>query len=108
MQLSARHRTEEKKVSHLWRHLEWSPRRWLYVRITIKPRELDGGALLAFEAAERGWGVILGKDIYLKPPYPRGVLFEKGVMPGRAEKLVDPSRKARGPFGGGSESGGHL
>jgi len=90
MQLIARHGTEERKVNHRWRHFEWSPRRWLYVRITIKPRELDGGALLAFEAAERGWGVILGKDIYLKPPYPRGVLIEKGVMPGRAEKLVDP------------------
>jgi surface carbohydrate biosynthesis protein len=73
------------------RRLEWSPRRWLYVRITIKPRELDGGALLAFEAVERGWGVILGKDIYLtEPNFPRGVLIEKGVMPGRAEKLVEP------------------
>jgi len=73
------------------RALEWSPRRWLYVRVTIKPRELDGGALLAFEAAERGWGVILGKDIYFtEPNFPRGVLIEKGVMPGRAEKLIEP------------------
>jgi surface carbohydrate biosynthesis protein len=73
------------------RHLDVSPRRWLYVRITIKPREFDGGAMLAFEAAERGWGVIFGKDIYLSESnLPRGVLIEKGVMPGRAQKLTDP------------------
>lgn len=72
------------------RNFEVSPRRWLYMRITIKPRELDGGAILAFEAAERGWGVILGKDIYFGNTFPRGVLFEKGVMPGRAVKLSDP------------------
>ena len=72
------------------RHVYVSPRRWLYMRITIKPREFDGGAMLAFEAAERGWGVIFGKDIYFGDAFPRGVLFEKGVMPGRAAKSAIP------------------
>ena len=80
-------------VTQARRQLDLSPRRWLYVRITIKPRELDGGAILAFEAAERGWGVIFGKDIYLSElHFPRGVLIEKGVMPGRAKKLIEPVR----------------
>jgi surface carbohydrate biosynthesis protein len=62
-----------------------SPRRWLLLEVGIKVRELGGTALLAFEAAERGWGVLLGSETLRdRPELPRGVGIEKRLTPGGA------------------------
>jgi surface carbohydrate biosynthesis protein len=58
------------------------------VRVSIKPREFDGAAILAFEAAERGWGVILSrkhpKELSVSP----SIIVEKAISPGRWEDLA--------------------
>jgi surface carbohydrate biosynthesis protein len=70
----------------LWRRAV-HPRRWLSISVSIKPREFDGAALLAFEAAERGWGVILSRKHLQEPGAPRCVLLEKALSPGRREDI---------------------
>ena len=53
-------------------------RRWLFLPIETKVRELDGKLLLAATAAERGWGVILGhKDnLAAETADMRGIVLE--------------------------------
>jgi surface carbohydrate biosynthesis protein len=64
-------------------HVAVSPRRWMYLPISVNVRELDGNALLAFEAAERGWGVILCRKVPRdEPGWPCGVHFKKNIAPG--------------------------
>ena len=71
------------------RKSEVSPRRWLLLPIETKARELDGKALLAFEAADRGWGCILGrKSLRRKADLPRGMLIEKSIPPGRSADIL--------------------
>jgi surface carbohydrate biosynthesis protein len=78
------------------RRVELSPRRWILSPIAIKARDLDGNALLAFAAAERGFGVLLGNAKLKSKPYtPRGFVIEKNLRPGKATQLVSESR-ARG------------
>ena len=69
------------------RKVEISPRRWLSVRVSIKPREFDGAAILAFEAAERGWGVILSRKHPKEPDVSPSIVVEKAISPGRWEDL---------------------
>jgi surface carbohydrate biosynthesis protein len=88
----------EHAMSSMWplRKVEISPRRWLSVRVSIKPREFDGAAILAFEAAERGWGVVLSRKHPRDPQFPRSVVAEKSISPGRWEDiaaLVDAGQK---------------
>ena len=60
-----------------------SPRRWLYLPISIQLREFEGNALLAFEAAKRGWGVVVCRKMPReKQRWPRGVIIEKNIGPG--------------------------
>ncbi len=63
----------------------------MYLPIGIKVRELDGSALLAFEAAERGWGVILGNKGHLKgrTDLPRGMQIEKKIAAGAAMQIAN-------------------
>jgi len=77
-------------MSSMWpvRKVEISTRRWLSVSVSIKPREFDGAAILAFEAAERGWGVILSRKHVKDPHFPRCVLVEKSIAPGRREDVA--------------------
>ena len=73
--------------------LELSPRRWLLSPIAIKARDLDGNALLAFIAAERGFGVLLGNAKLKNSKYaPRGYVIEKNLRPGKATQLIQHSR----------------
>jgi surface carbohydrate biosynthesis protein len=70
------------------RQIELSPRRWMFLPMEYKVREFDGTAMLAFEAAERHWGVVLGKKaIRSSAKLPRGMLIEKWVAPGMWKKL---------------------
>jgi surface carbohydrate biosynthesis protein len=80
------------------RRIEVSPRRWILLPIgfALKAREFDGNALLAFEAAERGWGVILGrKAVRYNTKLPRGMLIEKNIAPGTAAKMATPLSMGR-------------
>jgi surface carbohydrate biosynthesis protein len=70
------------------RKIEISSRRWLSIRVSIKPREFDGAAIFAFEAAERGWGVVLSRKHPKEPLFPRSVVVEKAISPGRWEDLA--------------------
>ena len=77
-------------VSLLSRRIEVSPRRWILLPIgfALKQREFDGNALLAFEAAERGWGTILGhKAIRYRTDLPCGMHIEKNIAPGTSPKV---------------------
>jgi surface carbohydrate biosynthesis protein len=68
-----------------------SPRRWILLPIgfALKAREFHGNAMLAFEAAERGWGVIIGsKAIRYNAGLPRGMLIEKNIAPGTGKKIA--------------------
>jgi surface carbohydrate biosynthesis protein len=69
--------------------LDLSPRRWILSPIAIKARDLDGNALLAFTAAERGFGVLLGNIKLKNKPYtPPGFVILKNLRPGKATQLV--------------------
>jgi len=73
-----------------WR-VEVSPRRWILLPIgfALKTREFDGNAMLAFEAAERGWGTLLGdKSLRHRANLPRGMLIEKNIAPGTSKKVA--------------------
>jgi surface carbohydrate biosynthesis protein len=77
--------------SWLSRRIEVPPRRWILLPIgfALKAREFHGNALLAFEAAERGWGVIIGsKAIRYNIGLPRGMLIEKNIAPGTGKKIA--------------------
>jgi surface carbohydrate biosynthesis protein len=77
--------------SWLWKRVEVPPRRWILLPIgfALKAREFHGNAILAFEAAERGWGVILGsKAVRYNDRLPRGMLIEKNIAPGTARKIA--------------------
>lgn len=73
------------------RRIEVAPRRWMFLPIGVKVRELDGSACLAFEAAARGWGVILGNKSLLKDrtDLPRGMQIEKKIANGTAAKIPE-------------------
>ncbi len=63
-----------------------SKRRWLFLPVETKARELAAKTLLACVAAERGWGVIIGKKKTVRDKqelYPRGTFIEKSITPGR-------------------------
>jgi surface carbohydrate biosynthesis protein len=55
-----------------------------------KVREFDGSAMLAFEAAERGWGTILGSKTGIRSGInlPRGMLVERWIEPGSSKRLA--------------------
>jgi surface carbohydrate biosynthesis protein len=74
------------------RTIEVSPRRWILLPIgfALKSREFDGNAMLAFAAAERGWGVLLGhKSIRYRTDLPRGMHIEKNIAPGTSPKMAN-------------------
>jgi surface carbohydrate biosynthesis protein len=72
------------------------PRRWLFLPIEVKVRELDANALLAFEAAERGWGVLVGgPGLSTSDRLPKGLLIRKKITPGYARVAIEHAR-ARG------------
>jgi len=71
--------------------IEISPRRWILLPIgfALKAREFDGNAMLAFTAAERGWGVLFGhKSIRYRTDLPRGMHIEKNIAPGTSSKMT--------------------
>jgi surface carbohydrate biosynthesis protein len=66
-----------------------SPRRWIVLPVGVKAREFDGNAMFAFEAAERGWGVLLCHKVSRSDAgWPRGIAIEKNIAPGRAHEKV--------------------
>lgn len=61
-------------------------RRWLFLPIETKVRELTGKTLLACVAAESGWGVVVGHKKTVRGKQnllPRGTFIEKSISPGR-------------------------
>jgi len=64
--------------------------------IETKVRELYGKALLAFEAVDRGWGVILGeKSMRHNPFLPKGMLIDKSIAIGRLPHIHYSLKKGR-------------
>src|SRR5262245_16336698 len=92
--------------SMLARRVELSPRRWLLLPIAYQGRELEGNALLAFEAAERGWGVILSsKGLRYGKNLPCGLILQKELCPGKSKRLVSGSRANGHKVGAWCEEG---
>ncbi len=61
-----------------------SPRRWLLLPMEIKVREFESRVLLACTAAERGYGVFLGRNGFnTDGKYPKGVYFDKCISPNK-------------------------
>lgn len=64
----------------------------IYLLMEIKSRELEGKALLALEAACRGFRVILGNQVHLKRLIkeglmPPGIYFDKSLTKGKEKDL---------------------
>src|SRR6478672_1642895 len=79
-----------------WRRLDVSPRRWMLMPMEYKVREFEGTAMLALEAAERGWGVIFGsKIIRSRPNLPRGIIIEKWISRGMLPKIAASYMRGR-------------
>jgi len=63
-------------------------RKWIYLPIEIKARELDSKVLLACVFAEAGYGVVIGPQGFNnKKRYPPGVYFDKSLSPNKQESL---------------------
>src|SRR5262245_38513398 len=78
--------------------IQVSSRRWIILPIGLglKAREFDGNALLAFEAAERGWGTLIGnKSLRHRTNLPGGMLIEKNIAPGTFNKLAASLKMGR-------------
>lgn len=59
-----------------------SLRKWLILPIETKVREFDAKMLLAYHAAERGWGVVVGSKQatrHAQHQLPKGVIIEKSI-----------------------------
>lgn len=74
-----------------------APRRWILLPVGHNTREFEGKALFAFEAAQRGWGTIFGngKLVRYDSRLPNGILIEKSIAPGSAEKLQPSISRGR-------------
>lgn len=65
-----------------------SARRWLLLPMEIKVREFESRVLLACIAAERGYGVFLGRNGFnTDGKYPQGVYFDKCISPNKKDNL---------------------
>lgn len=65
-----------------------SSRRWLLLPMEIKVREFESRVLLACVAAERGYGVFLGRNGFnTDGKYPQGVYFDKCISPNKKINL---------------------
>lgn len=65
--------------------------RWLLLPIETKARELDANILLACFAAEAGYGVIMGQNIYLDDLLeylPRGIYLAKGMSTSKSQSRI--------------------
>lgn len=61
-----------------------SARRWLLLPVEIKVREFESRVLLSCIAAERGYGVLLGRNGFnTDGQYPKGVYFDKCISPNK-------------------------
>src|SRR5262245_49147201 len=80
----------------IYRQIEVSPRRWLTIPLEYANREFAGTAILALEAAERGWGTIFGsKIIRTRSNLPRGVIIERWITRGMLPKLAASYMRGR-------------
>lgn len=83
-----------------------SPRRWLHLPLISPPRELYGTALLAFEAARRGWGVIVSaRPIVAGGGVPEGLQWARNLAPGFPAETVKEMRRSGQRFVGMCEEG---
>ncbi len=65
-----------------------SKRRWLLLPIEVKKREFDAKVMLSCIAAEKGFGVLLGRNNFnLIGEYPRGVYLDKCISPYKLDAL---------------------
>ncbi|HID69400.1 MAG TPA: hypothetical protein EYP35_02815 [Desulfobacterales bacterium] len=65
-----------------------SKRPWLLLPIEVKNREFDAKVMLSCIGAERGFGVLLGRNNFtLRGEFPRGVYLDKCISPYKADAL---------------------
>jgi surface carbohydrate biosynthesis protein len=67
-----------------------SPRRWLFLPLETKGRELHANLLLSLIAAERGWGVVIGNKAATRGErgrLPRGTFLEKTAQASRVATM---------------------
>ncbi|WP_077624231.1 surface carbohydrate biosynthesis protein [Sediminibacillus massiliensis] len=66
-------------------------KRWLYLPVEIKVRELDAKLLLAYYAAKKGYEVVIGDHIMVELAsdiYPEGIFFSKGYPHGFRKRVI--------------------
>ncbi len=65
-----------------------SKRPWLLLPIEVKNREFDAKVMLSCIGAERGFGVLLGRNNFnMRGAFPRGVYLDKCISPYKADAL---------------------
>ena len=65
-------------------------KKYLYLPLEIAIREFDGKATLAYEAAKRGWNVIITNKLKLYSQLknlPKGIFLIKSAVPGEIDQL---------------------
>lgn len=64
-------------------------KKWLYLPVEIKARELDAKVLLGCFAALEGWGVILGRNMFVldKDDLPQGLFLDKSISPNKNDEI---------------------
>ncbi|WP_430788244.1 surface carbohydrate biosynthesis protein [Virgibacillus flavescens] len=73
-------------------------KRWLYLPVEVKVRELDAKLLVAYYAIEEGYQVILGEHRMVESAsavYPNGIFFSKGY-PNKFRKRIITNAKKNG------------
>jgi surface carbohydrate biosynthesis protein len=70
-------------------------KKWLYLPVDVKVRELEGKTLLACHAVKSGYNVVLGSHTYLTlnmDKFPSGIFFDKIATAGRKELFQNLKR----------------
>ena len=65
-----------------------SERPWLLLPIELKVREFEAKVMMSCVAAEKGFGVLLGRNAFnTKGKYPKGVYLDKCISPNKDDNL---------------------
>lgn len=71
-------------------------RKWLYLPVEVKVRELDAKLLLAYYALKEGFTVIVGEHKMVEKAaqlYPPGIFFSKGYPHGYRKRVITNAEK---------------
>ncbi|MFD1446463.1 surface carbohydrate biosynthesis protein [Oceanobacillus profundus] len=72
-------------------------KRWLYLPVEVKVREMDAKLLLAYYAVKEGYQVIIGEHKMVElasTVYPAGVFFSKGYPRGFRKRIITNAKNS--------------